>query len=211
MRRSGIALILGAGLVASAASAGAKDKGKRTLPPYVLAAHTVAVLVDPGAGVSVEDPRANQVAQKDVETALLNWGRYEPVMGAETADLIVVVRKGHGRLVEDTISDPRQNGRAGAINPTDNGGGIGAQHGAQPGLSGAGGPSPGQRSPRTQADIGESDDTLTVYQGGVENPLEGAPAWRYTAKDGLRAHSVPAVGEFRRAVADAEKAAAKKP
>ena len=45
--------------------------------------------MDPTAGVSIEDPRGNQVAQKDVETALMDWGRYEPVMGADGADLLI--------------------------------------------------------------------------------------------------------------------------
>jgi hypothetical protein len=70
--------------------------------------------------------------KKDVETALLNWGRFFPVLSAQEADLIIVIRKGHGRLVDDTISDPRQNNRTGVINPTDSGVGIGAQHGRQP-------------------------------------------------------------------------------
>ena len=69
----------------------------------------------------MEDPRANQVAQKDVETALTNWGRFEMVMRPEVADLVIVVRKGHGRLVDETIPDSRQNSRAGVINPTNNG------------------------------------------------------------------------------------------
>jgi hypothetical protein len=50
-----------------------------------------------------------------------------------------------------------------------------------------------------------------VYEGGGDRPLDRAPAWRYIAKDGLMPHSVPAVDAFRKAVADAEKAAAKTP
>ena len=48
----------------------AKDKNKSPLPFSVLRAQTVAVVVDPDAGISLEDPLANQTAQKDVETAL---------------------------------------------------------------------------------------------------------------------------------------------
>src|SRR3984957_10887725 len=95
----------------------AKNKAEKSVPDYILHAHTVAVVVDPGAGIDIEDPRANQVAQKDVETALLNWGRFQPVIGTTGADLIIVIRRGHGRLVDTTISDPRQNDRAGVINP----------------------------------------------------------------------------------------------
>ena len=56
----------------------AKDKNKSTLPAYVLRAHFVAVIIDPDAGISIENPRANENAQKDVEAALLNWGRFSP-------------------------------------------------------------------------------------------------------------------------------------
>jgi hypothetical protein len=199
-------------LVAVPVLAKSKDK---TLPPYILQAHTVAVIVEPGAGIDPEDPRANQVAQKDVETALMNWGRFTPVMGPVGADLIIVVRKGHRRLVDETISDPRQNSRVGVINPTDNGVGVGAQSGRPPGIGGSpSGPlQPGSQSqapqaPQTQMEIGGVDDSFTVFDGTVAKPLNGAPGWRYMAPDGLRSHSVPAVEEFRKAVAAAEKAAA---
>ncbi len=189
----------------------AKDKTKPTMPAYVLTARTVAVVIDPNAGESVSAPQANQVAQKDVETALLNWGRFEPVMGTQTADLIIIVRKGNGRLVDQTIPDPRQNSRAGAINPIDNGISVGAQHGPQPPLSGSSTQETRPATSPSQTEIGDVDDSFAVYEGRAQNALDAPAAWKYVARDGLRPHSVPAVAEFRKALAEAEKAAAKKP
>ncbi len=51
----------------------AKDKTKATLPPYVLQARTVAVVIDRTANMSIDDPQANETAQRDVEAALLKW------------------------------------------------------------------------------------------------------------------------------------------
>ncbi len=191
----------------------AKSKDK-TLPPYILQAHTVAVIIDPAAGIDPEDPQANRVAQHDVETALMNWGRFERVMGPQGADLIIVIRRGHRRLVDATISDPSQNNRPGAINPTDNGMGVGVQNPSrQPNMgdaNGTGAPTPPRPYPQPQMEIGGSDDSFVVFDGTVAKPLNGAPGWRYMAPDGLRSHSVPAVEEFRKAVAAAEKAAAAK-
>ncbi len=107
----------------------AKDKKKAILPTYVLRAQTVAVIIDPTAGFTIEDPRANEVARQDVESALLSWGRYNPILQTNDADLIVVVRKGNGRMVNDTIHDPRQNNRPGSVIPADNGASISGQHG----------------------------------------------------------------------------------
>jgi hypothetical protein len=189
----------------------AKDK-KNAVPAYVLSAKTVAVIIDPSAGISIDDPRANQDAQKDVEAALLSWGRFEPVMSMETADLIIVLRKGSGRMMNDTMPDPRQNDRAGVVTPTGNGGSMGGQRGPQPGMSGGPGIGSGQQSPSPQMEIGQADDWFVVYKGGDEKPLDTPPAWRYVAMDALSPHSVPAVAVFRKAVENAEKAAsAKKP
>jgi hypothetical protein len=190
-------------------------KGKdKTLPPYILQAHTVAVMVYPGAGIDAEDPRANEVAQKDVETALANWGRFQPLIGTREADLIIVIRKGHRKIVDSTISDPRQNNRVGVINPTNNGIDAGIQT-PRPQSSGGGANGAGQQLPQDQTahpqlEVGVTDDSMMVFDGKVSKPLDSPPGWRYTAQDGLRPHNVPAVEEFRKAVAEAEKAAAAK-
>ncbi len=185
----------------------AKDK-KPALPSYVLAAHTVTVLIDPDAGMSIDDPRANEVARKDVETALLKWGRYDVRMDGQGTDLVIVIRKGNGRAVQPGISNPRQNNPAASIDPYDNGIGAGIQHGRTPDASA---PNATGQSPHPQMETGSTQDSFIVYRGDVEKPLDAPPAWRYYAPDGLQSPAVPAVDRFRKAVADAEKAAAKTP
>jgi hypothetical protein len=209
-----ISIVLTLGLLLSSPVL-AKDKDDNKLPVYILTAHTVSVLIDPEAGVDPKDPRANRIAQKDVETALANWGKYEVLMGPEAADLIIVVRKGHGRLADATISDPDPNNRPGVINPTDSGVMVGVQHGKPP-VSGTpmSGGIPSPQTTGRETEIGPVDDSFEVFEGGpdIKQPLVGAPAWRYIAKNGLHSHNVPAVVEFRKAVTAAEIAAgAKKP
>ena len=191
----------------SIASAGGKSKDKPLFPAYILNAHTVTVLVDPTAGISLNDPRANQVAQGDVEAALLKWGRFMPVLSTQQTDLIIVIRKGSGKLGNVTISDPRQNNRPGTVTPTDNGIGIGAQQGRPPATSSN--PFPGDQSQTAhpQAEIGGTEDSFLVYEGKVESPLDGVPGWRYQSNDALHPHNVPAVEKFRKAIEEAEKAA----
>ncbi len=48
-----------------------------------------------------------------------------------------------------------------------------------------------------------------MYEGKVDRPLEGIAAWRWVRKDGLHPHDVPAVTEFKKAIEEAEKQAAK--
>ena len=189
--------------------ASAKDKTP-VLPVYLLHARTVAVLVDPSAGGSAADPEANRTAQKDVETALINWGRFEPILTQSQADLIIVVRKGNGRIVNGTVRDPRQNNRPVMVDPTDTGVTVGAQRGHQPGISANPADAP-DGPPRPHIEAGQADDSFSVYEGNKDDPLDDTPGWRYVAKDGLRSHDVPAVDAFRKALAEAEKAAAKKP
>ncbi len=193
----------------------AHAKSNKPIPPgYILRASTVTVMIDPAAGISVSDPNANQTAQRDVETALLKWGRFTTVIGPEDADLIIVLRKGHGKIAETTISDPRQNSRVGSLTRTYDGIAIGAQHGVPPpGASSTNGmPAPprqdGSSTARPQAEIGNSDDSFQVFEGKKDYGASDAPGWRWIHKNSLHAHDVPAVDEFRKAIEEAEKQAA---
>jgi hypothetical protein len=207
MSRAALVLLT---ILASTITASAKDK-KAPLPYTVLRAHTIAVIIDPDAGRRMSDPFGNETAQRSVETALRNWGRYEITTSIVNADLIVVVRIG-GRTVEPTMSDPRQNGRAGEVEPIDSGIGMGAQHGS---INNPNQP-PSNYPPSTTPDRAEitssPDDSLVVYTGGYDKPLDSPAIYRYSAKDALKAPAVTAVDAFRRAVAETEKiAASKKP
>jgi len=186
----------------------ANDKKKNLLPTYVLKAHTVQVVVEPDAGISVTDPAANRTAQEDVEKAIMKWGWLTPVMDTQTADLIITVRKGHGKLVEPTIGGGPVNDRPVVLQPTDSGIRIGGQKGRQPDLSER---PPQDTAPHPQTEIGSAADTFAVYQGGIERPLDRPPVWRYAAKNALHSPDVPAVAEFRKIVEETQKQQKGKP
>jgi hypothetical protein len=175
----------------------AKDKKKNLLPLDVLQARTVLVIVEPGAGVPVTDPASNKTALDDVERAIMKWGWLTPVMDAQTADLIITIRKGHGKIVEPTLGGPGVNDRPVIVQSTDNSVRIAGQRGRQPDLSPSG---PQEDSVHPQTEIGPAEDTFAVYRGKVERPLERPPVWRYMAKDALRSPNVPAVSEFKKLV-----------
>jgi hypothetical protein len=188
-------------VLASSLAFAANDK-KPVLPAYVLRAETVFVLIDPDAGTSPASPQANQKARDDVEKAILKWGRFRLVMEPGSADLIVVVRKGSGKVVQPTIGGLPTNDRPVIVQPTDNGIRLGGQKGRPPGSTD---PSPQDTHPAPQIEAGMTDDMFVVYQGGAGNPLDGPAAWRYTNKDALKSPSVPAIAEFRKAIEEAEK------
>lgn len=186
----------------------AKHKKKATLPLEVLQAHTAWVVIDPQAGMDVADPNANRIAREDVENALAKWGRLTPVTDPSQADLIIVIRKGNGKLVQPTIGGAPGNGPPPAIGQrTDSG--VTASGRLGPPLEPTSDPHP-------QMEIGTPDDMFAVYRGNPSynnaansgNPLDAPPVWRYAARNALESPGVPAVDEFRRVIAESENALA---
>jgi hypothetical protein len=185
------------------------DKKKNLLPAYVLKARTVSVLIDPDAGIAMSDPAANQTARDDVEKAIAKWGRFLAVLDGMNPDLVIVVRKGHGKIVQPTIGGmPNGNNRPVVVQPTDNSIRIGGQQGRPPKSTQSG---PLDKEPHPQVEVGPSEDMFVVYGGGVDNPLNRPPLWRYVAKDALRSPGVPAVAEFRKIFEETEKQQKSKP
>jgi hypothetical protein len=202
-------------------SAVAKDKKKIALPADVLQARTVLVIVDPNAGVDVADPNANRLARVDVEQALDKWGRFAPVQDGFSADLIIMVRKGNGRMVQPTIGGTPVNGPppvgvGSTTTPTETttrAGGRWGNSGIPNDPSNAGN-QPANPSPQIEA--GPTQDMFVVYRSGLKDdpnwsPLDAPAVWRYSAKNALEAPSVPAVEAFRKAIAESEKQLAANP
>jgi hypothetical protein len=182
----------------------AKDKKKKVLPEDILRAQTVRVMIDPDAGEPLNQPNANALARDNVEKALLEWHRFRLVMDGEESDLIITVRAGDGRMSRPTINGGPIDQRGGVAQSTDSSIRIGAQRG-QPPMSD---PStyPQDRGPHIGNEVGPSDDMFVVYRGNFSSPLDSPPVWRYIKKDCLRPSPlVPAVEEFRKLIAEAEK------
>jgi hypothetical protein len=95
------------------------------------------------------------------------------------------------------------------IQPSDGGIRIGGQQGRQPGPGLGGGPP--DRGPQIGNEAGSSEDRFEIYRGGVDQPLDSAPVWRYMAKGALEAPRVIAVEQFRKAVTESEKQHQQKP
>jgi hypothetical protein len=173
------------------------------------------VIIDPEAGIAAEHPNANRIARDDVEKALMQWGRYSLVMEASSADLIMTVRKGSGKVAQPTIGGVPQNNDIGVIQPTDSGGRVGIRQGNPAIAGGPLNPQSTSSGPRPHVEAGDSQDMFVVYRGNKENPSDSplnAPAvWRYSATDALDSPGVPAVAVFRDLVAKSEKALNKTP
>jgi hypothetical protein len=215
---AGAAVAVLAIVALSAGMASAKKKEKANLPDFVLKAQTVLVVILPDSGEPMNDPLANQKAREDVEKALMKWGRYRLALDANTADLVIGVRKGTGEEASPTINGGPvdTDRRPTTVETTDNQIRIGAQQGRPPSTtqegdaSGIGGPNAPNSRPHQGIEVGAQDDTFMVFQGRVPYPVDNAPVWKRIEKDGLKSPGVSAVEQFRKAVEESEKAAAQK-
>ncbi len=188
-----------------------KDKKKLLLPDDVLQAHSVLVAVDPAEGISLDHPNDNPIARQDVENAIMTWGRFNLVMEARSADLILIVHRGTGKTVAPIVRGGPVDDRPVIAESTGDADGqstrIGIQHGNRPrDLSDP----DANTGPHVGEQIGASQDMLTVYRGRQDfegqsaDVLGEAPLWRYIAKDALHSPDVPAVSQFRKAIEEAE-------
>jgi hypothetical protein len=102
-----------------------------------------------------------------VEKAIMNWGRFRLVMDAQTADLVIAVRKGHagGPTVRNSPADNRPD----IVQPSDGNIRIGGQQGRPPDVTNPGLGGSADRGPRIGNEIGPSDDTLEVI--GAESSI----------------------------------------
>ncbi len=187
----------------------AKDRKKPALPELVLRAHTVVVVVAPGAGEPLDHPMANATARENVEKALMEWGRLDPKMEGADKDLVIAVRTGTSRMAPTVRGGPIDN-RPGVGQSTDSTIRVGAQQGHAPPLSDPSG-GPQDNAPHIDKTAGSPEDSFEVYLGGTPRPLDSVPVWRYVAKDCLQPPAVSAVEEFRKAIAESEQLQKKKP
>jgi hypothetical protein len=188
----------------------AKDK-KKTLPEVILRARTVLVVIQPDAGEPLDRPNANATARGNVEKALMEWGRLQPVMDGQEADLVVAVRAGTGRISSPTVKGGPIDSRPTVGQQTDTSIRIGVQQGHPPPLNDPSMSGPRDNRPHISNEAGSSEDSFEVYLGDTQYPLDSSPLWRYVAKDCLQAPFVSAVEQFRKAVAESEKPHQKKP
>jgi hypothetical protein len=201
------------------AAAPAKDKKKAILPSDVLQAETALVVIDPEAGVDAADPYANRAARQAVEDALKRWGRFRLVQEGSTADLVIVVRKGNGKVVQTTIGGTPINGIppvsvGSTTSPTQTTTRAGGRWG-DPGANDPSSAGSQAGTPRPQVEAGSSQDMFVVYRGKKDDPssspLEAPAVWRYSGKDALASPSVPAVEAFHKLVVESEKQQATHP
>jgi hypothetical protein len=189
--------------------ADAKNKKKQLLPDYVLNAEKVLVVIHPEAGEPLTNPAANRDAREEVEEALMKWGRFRLVMEGRTADLIIAVRKGYagGPTIRNSPADNPPVTTEGVDGESR----VLIQHGRPPDLSDPGPGGSDRTGSRVSQQIGPTQDTLEVYRGGGEYPLDASPVWRYVGKDALNPPEVRAIEEFKKAISESEKQRQRRP
>ena len=203
-------LLLVATLLLASTPSLPKKKDKPAFPEIILKAQKVLVLIQPDAAEPLNDPLANRKAQEAVEKALMRWGRFSFALDVNTADLVIAVRKGTGKAANPTISGGPIDTRPGTIETTDSQIRIGGSAGRPPDGTQTGDPTSSNSRVHTGVEAGAAEDSFVVYQGGVPFSVGDHILWKHIERDGLHTPDLPAVEQFRKAIEEAEKAAAQK-
>lgn len=205
------ALALFAGLMVLASFVVAKKKEKQVLPDAVLRAQTVFVVIQPDAKEPLTEPNANLKAQKSVEEALMKWGKFRLALDTTTADIVISVEKGTGKAMSPTISGGPVDSRPVDVEGDASQIRVLGQKGHPDTTSvSANDPNPNARARMGSQGAG-SEDVLRLFIGGaVEYPLDYAPVWMYSRKDGLKGPDVAAVAELKKVFEESEKVAAER-
>ena len=204
-------LLLFAGIVVLASCVVAKKKEKQVLPDAVLRAQTVFVVIQPDAKEPLTEPNANLKAQKAVEEALMKWGKFRLALDT-TADIVISVQKGTGKVMSPTISGGPVDSRPGDVEGDASQIRIMGQKGHPPDTTSisANDPNANDRA-QTGTQAGGSEDVLRLFIGGaVGYPLDHAPVWTYSRKDALKGPEVAAVTELKKVLEESEKVAAER-
>jgi hypothetical protein len=206
MRVRGLAWL--ASIVVLASCVVAKKKEKQVLPDAVLRAQTVFVVIQPDAKEPLTEPNANLKAQKAVEEALMKWGKFRLALDATTADIVISVEKGTGKVMSPTISGGPVDSRPADVEGDVSQIRIMGQKGHPPDTTSTNDPS---APVHTGTQAGGSEDALRLFiGGGVEYPLDHAPVWMYSRKDALKGPEVSAVAELKKVFEESEKVAAER-
>ncbi len=170
-----------------------KKEPKREIPDAVLAAQYVYVTGWHGDLFDPRTPPEERTAINRVQNAVRDWGRYKLVYRPEQADLMLVVKPGHLGMVQGGV-------------------GIGGPPLGGPGID-VGTPVPnGRPSAGTGvgygAEAGSPADYLMVSLFPNDSPLDASYIWRRGANNGFQGRKIPLLEEFKKAVAESEKAKA---
>lgn len=171
------------------------------LPAEVLKAHSIRIVISQHDGKQLNDPTADSNAERAVEKALSDWGRFVIVEG--DADLVIAVHAGTDKLVSPTVEDGSADTRA-SIETADGRIKVFGQQGRAPVISDSPTVDPKHTGPHLGKQAGPVKDSLEVYDG-VAYRSDSVPIWRYAAKNALKEPDVIAVQQFRKAVAASEK------
>jgi hypothetical protein len=192
IRRATIFLLL----VASVRQSAGKDK--KHLPDDLLKAQTFAIVVSVDANEVAANPNVKETLQKQLETAMVNWGRYRPA-AIGTADLLIVAHRGHVNP-PDLVSRPDKPKWS---NPNTGPG----PYPDTPGLKNPGLDVPGREAAKLRAE----EDSFEVYPARTQGLSDATRLWQYRAALALHGSKIAAIEKFRKAIDESEKQLKQKP